>query len=220
MVKVDTPSWASLRNQMVDEQLFPRGVHHARLLEVMRRIPRECFVPLQVREQSYADKALPVGHGQTISQPYMTAWMLQAFAPNGSEQVLEIGTGTGYQAALLSQLAAEVDTVEIIPELATQAKSTFAELGIRNVRTHISDGSLGFSEFAPYDAILVAAGAPDAPQGLLDQLKDGGKLLIPIGDRRRQMLTLFQKKGHTLMRQPLGSCAFVPLLGAQGWPAA
>lgn len=220
MLLVTSPSWSDQRSTMVGTQLIKRGIRDARVLEAMRCTPRERFVPEALRDQCYSDKALPVGHGQTISQPYMTAWMLAALAPVGTEHVLEIGTGTGYQAALLSQLVKRVDTVELVPELSHVADLTFRELGYANIHPHVSDGSVGLPAFAPYDAIVVAAAAPDVPQELFAQLKETGKLLIPIGDRRRQMLTLFQKNGRHWMRQPLGPCSFVPLRGSKGWPAA
>ncbi len=211
------PDWDELRHTMIEEQLRSRGIVNARVLHAMAVTPRELFVPENVRGRSYEDRALALGYGQTISQPYMVGIMLQALALTGTEKVLEVGTGTGYQAALLSQLARQVETIEIVAELADQARQTLTELGIRNVSVHFGDGTYGYPEEAPYDAIIVAAGAPAAPQCLRDQVREGGKLLLPIGDRRRQTLTLFQKKDSQMVEEPMGSCAFVPLRGTYGW---
>jgi protein-L-isoaspartate(D-aspartate) O-methyltransferase len=215
----NTPHWDQLRAGMINKQLQARGILNARVLDVMRRVPRHVFVPEEMQARSYEDRALPIGSGQTISQPYMIGIMLQALALTGTEKVLEIGTGTGYQAALLGGLARQVETMELLLELAEKAAANFASLGIENVVVHLGDGSRGLPEQAPYEAIVVAAGAPDAPPVLLEQLAPGGKLLIPIGDRKRQTLTLFEKQGMEITRQPLGGCSFVPLLGDYGWPA-
>ena len=186
MYGVTAPNWDQLRDQMIETQLQPRGIYDARILEAMRRVPRHLFVPEPARDRSYEDRALSIGFGQTISQPYMVAIMLRALALTGSEKVLEIGTGTGYQAALLAYLAKQVETVELVPELVAQARAALAALGISNVHVHLTDGSHGLPGKAPFDAIIVAAGAPDVPPILLDQLASGGKLLIPIGDRKQQ----------------------------------
>lgn len=214
------PQWDDLRMSMVEEQLRPRGIVDPRVLDAMAVTPRELFVPENVRGRSYEDRALPLGHSQTISQPYMVAIMLQALALTGTEKVLEIGTGTGYQAALLSQLTHTVETIEIVPELADQARQTLTELGIRNVSVHFGDGTYGYSPEAPYDAIIVAAGAPTIPQHLREQLRYGGKLLLPVGDRRRQTLTLITQAGSSMREETLGHCAFVPLRGTYGWTNA
>jgi len=220
IVDVDTSHWDRLREQMVEDQLRKRGILNLSILDAMGSVPRHVFVPETVRDLSYEDRALAIGHGQTISQPYMTAIMLQVLALSGTEKVMEIGTGTGYQAALLARLAKQVETVELVPELASQARETLAALGISNVNVHIADGSRGLPGEAPFDAIAVAAGAPDVPPMLLEQLAPNGKLLIPIGDRKQQILTLFQKMDSQVVRKPLGGCAFVPLLGVHGWPGA
>lgn len=214
------PDWEEMRQTMVEEQLRPRGIVDVRVLDAMRQIPRERFVPEPVRGRSYEDRALSLGYGQTISQPYMVAIMLQALSLQGTEKVLEIGTGTGYQAALLSCLCRHVHTLEIVPELANHARKTLVELGISNVSVHFADGSHGYTSQAPYDTIIVAAGAPDVPAALCDQLKEGGQLLLPLGDQHRQTLTLIQKDGSQMRRQDLGNCAFVPLRGTFGWPQA
>jgi protein-L-isoaspartate(D-aspartate) O-methyltransferase len=220
MISMVIPSWEELRERMVREQLEKRGLIQPRILDVMRRVPRHLFVPEAARNAAYEDRALPIGFDQTISQPYMVAVMLRTLDLQGSEKVLEIGTGSGYEAALLGLLAKEVHTVDIVPELVLDARKNLALLEMNNVHVHTADGSSGFPSAAPYDAILVAAGSPDVPPLLVSQLGPGGKLLLPIGDRKKQMLTLVQKNGNEIVRQPLGACAFVPLLGAFGWPAA
>jgi len=217
---VTAPDWDELRHGMVEKQLQGRGIVDARVLEAMRRVPRHLFVPEAHRTHSYDDRALSIDFGQTISQPFMNALMLQTLALAGTEKVLEIGSGTGYQAALLGHLAKEIHSIEILPELAAQARANLAALGITNVTVHPIDGSEGLSEKAPFDAILVAAGAPDVPPALLEQLAPGGKLLIPLGDRKLQALTLIIRNDSRFMRETLTPCAFVPLRGAFGWPQA
>jgi protein-L-isoaspartate(D-aspartate) O-methyltransferase len=219
MITMSTPDWESLRHQMVVDQLQKRGIREPRVLAVMRQVPRHLFVPESQRARSYEDKALAIGSDQTISQPYMVAIMLQALDLKGDEHVLEIGAGSGYHAALLSHLAGYVDSIEIIPELAQGSRETLAELGVSNVAIYETDGTLGLPQKAPYDVIVVAAAAPDVPPPLLYQLAPNGKLLIPIGDRKQQILTLFTKQDSQVMRHPLGPCAFVPLRGQYGWPA-
>ena len=174
-VFVDGNSWQLVdeRYRMVDEQLRMRGIQDGRVLAAFRSVPRHLFVPEESRPWAYADCPQPIGYGQTISQPYVTALMTESLRLAGSERILEVGTGSGYQTAILAHLAAEVHTIEIIPELAERAARTFAELGLTNIHSHIGDGSLGWPESALYDAILVAAAAPDVPQLLLDQLAEG-----------------------------------------------
>jgi protein-L-isoaspartate(D-aspartate) O-methyltransferase len=217
---VETPQWTELRSRMITEQLVPRGIHDRRVLEAMRSVPRHLFVPEAVRSRSYEDKALPTVAGQTISQPLMVALMLQSLNLRGTEKVLEIGSGTGYQATLLGRLAREIHTVELISDLAEQARANLLAIGTPNIHLHVGDGSQGLPEHAPYQVIVVAASAPDVPAALIDQLAPEGLLLIPIGDRKQQRLTLFQKKASEMMRQTLLSCSFVPLRGAFGWPQA
>jgi protein-L-isoaspartate(D-aspartate) O-methyltransferase len=216
---VETLDWNLLRSQMVEEQLKARGVSDEHVLEVMRQVPRHLFVPDAVRHRAYEDKALPTYAQQTISQPFMAAVMLQALALKGREKILEIGTGTGYQAALLGRLAGQIHTVEIIPVLAAEARKNLSAVGLTNVYVHETDGSIGLPEKAPFDAIIVAAGAPEVPAALIDQLAPEGTLLVPIGDRKRQTLTLVQKKGSQIMRRSLSPCSFVPLRGTHGWQA-
>ncbi len=207
----------SERKRMVAEQLAARGIHDLRVLMAMETIPRHCFLPPEEQTWAYSDGPLPIGHGQTISQPYIVALMTELLALRGRERVLEVGTGSGYQAAILAKLAAEVHTVEIIPELAREARRILKRLHLTNVHVHIGDGSLGWPPAAPYDGILVAAAAPDVPQPLLDQLADGGRLVIPVGGRGFQELQLWKRKGNTFRQERNISVSFVPLRGEHGW---
>lgn len=211
--------WQALCDLMVKEQIERRGLVHPPLLAAMRSVPRHLFVPEDAREFAYSDGPFPIGHGQTISQPYIVALMTSLLNLQGGETVLEVGTGSGYQAAVLSYLARTVHTVERIPELAEQAARVLGELEIHNVHIHVGDGSLGWREAAPYDGILVAAAAPRAPQPLLEQLAKGGRLVIPVGSRAYQELQVWQRKGSTFSHETLIGVAFVPLRGAQGWDA-
>jgi protein-L-isoaspartate(D-aspartate) O-methyltransferase len=206
-----------LRLKMVAEQLQRRGIRDARVLAAMRTIPRHRFVPEQYRAEAYEDAPLPIGHQQTISQPYIVAVMLEALALTGPERVLEVGTGSGYQAALLGELAAQVYTVEIIPELAHTARAVLSRLGYTNVQVLAANGSVGWAAGAPYDAIIVAAASPIVPPSLLDQLQDGGRLLLPVGDRESQTLLRVRKQQGIIRTEDLGGCAFVPLVGEAGW---
>jgi protein-L-isoaspartate(D-aspartate) O-methyltransferase len=205
------------RQRMVDEQITARGILDPRLLRVMATVPRHQFVPEDDLAWAYADGPLPIGHWQTISQPYIVALMTEYLQVEAIDRVLEIGTGSGYQAAVLGQLAAEVQTVEMIPELAVKASKTLASLGYDNIHVHSGDGSLGWREAAPYDGILVAAAAPCAPQPLLDQLADGGRLVLPVGGRGSQQLEVWERKGKEFKRQEKIAVAFVPLRGEFGW---
>ena len=205
------------RREMVETQIRKRGVTSARVLEAMASVPRHEFVPDKYRSYAYADKPLPIGEGQTISQPYMVAAMTEALELTGSERVLEIGTGSGYQAAMLSLLAREVITLESRTTLALSAQERLTNLGYMNVHVHNGDGSAGFSDFAPFDAILVTAGAPSIPEALAAQLHEGGRLVIPVGDQYNQELVQARKEGGELKRRNLFGCRFVPLLGRFGW---
>jgi protein-L-isoaspartate(D-aspartate) O-methyltransferase len=199
----------SLRREISDE----------RVLEAFAAVPRERFVLVELQRYAYDDRPLPIGQGQTISQPLMVAIMTQALALQGDEKVLEVGTGSGYQAALLSQLAREVITVERFPELASTAARRLEALGYRNVRVHVVDETLGWPEEAPYDAIIVTAGAPDVPQSLIDQLAMNGRMVIPVGGRRVQQLVRVTKTDAGVRLERLGECRFVPLIGGkEGWP--
>jgi len=206
-----------VRKRMVEEQIAARGVLDPRLLAVMGSLPRHLFVPADDLAWAYADGPLPIGHGQTISQPYIVALMTELLQVESTDRVLEVGTGSGYQAAVLGQLAAEVHTVEMIPELAAQAARVLTDLGYINVYVHLGDGSLGWLEDAPYAGILVAAAAPSAPQPLLDQLADGGRLVVPVGSRGLQHLEVWNRTGNKFKRQDNLGVAFVPLRGEFGW---
>lgn len=201
---------------MVRAGLRGRGIKDERVLAAMERVPRERFIPESFRAAAYADRPLPIGLEQTISQPLMVAAMLEALELRGEERVLEVGAGSGYLAALLGELAREVIAVEIIPELAARARQTLAELGVTNVRVELGDGGVGYPSAAPYDAIVVSAGAPDVPFELLAELGPAGRLVIPVG-REPQELVRMRRRGATFSRESLGSCSFVPLTGARGW---
>ena len=213
----DDEHFAVLRERMVREQIEARGVTDLRVLEAMRRVPRHLFVPPDYRDLAYSDGPLPIGHGQTISQPFIVAYMTALLRLKCDEKVLEIGTGSGYQAAVLAHLAREVHTVERIPALAEQARQRLEALGLDNVTVHLGDGTLGLPELAPFDAILVTAAAPKVPQSLLDQLADGGRLVIPVGSRGVQYLERWLRFGDEFRRQVLDPVAFVPLIGEEGW---
>ena len=208
---------ARLRRDMVERQIAARGVRDPRVLEAMSRVPRHLFVPAELAERAYEDSPLPIGEGQTISQPYMVAWMSELLAPGEGDRVLEIGTGSGYQAAILCELAAEVISVERFPELAREAEERLASLGYRNIAIHVGDGTLGWPARAPYDGIIVTAGAPSVPGPLMQQLRDGGRLVIPVGPSGMQMLNLITRHGDDFEVSEKGSCVFVPLTGKLGW---
>ena len=210
------PPDAQLR-RMVDEQLRGRDIEDERVLHAMEEVPRELFVPEDLRRRAYDDAALPIGAGQTISQPYMVARILEELGLDGDEQVLDVGTGSGYQAAVLSRLADDVHSIERIPELAEQARRNLAAAGSDNVEIHVGDGSLGDPEDAPFDGIAVAAAAPGFPQALYDQLKVGGRLVVPVGRRQGQRLEVIVRspEGPAVIRSV--PCRFVPLVGEEGF---
>jgi protein-L-isoaspartate(D-aspartate) O-methyltransferase len=205
------------RSRMVEHQLRQRGIKDPRLLAVMERVPRHRFLPDPDDPGAYDDHPLPIGQGQTISQPYMVALMTECLAPGSQDRLLEIGAGSGYQAAVLAELAAEVYSVERHEPLADRARRLLAELGYDNLHIVLGDGTLGHPEAAPYDGIVVTAAAPIAAKPWLDQLAEGGRLVVPIGDRFGQMLTLFRKKDDQVSRKEVCGCVFVPLIGAHGW---
>jgi len=212
-----TSKFQKERDEMVRSQIERRGLHNPRLLAAMRALPRHLFVLKGDEEMAYRDEPIPVGFRQTISQPYITALMTSLAGLEGHETVLEVGTGSGYQAALLAMLTERVISIERIPELAERAGKLIQEIGITNVEIHTGDGSLGFPLLAPYQAILVTAAAPSAPQVLLDQLIDGGKLIIPAGDRGVQQLQVWQREAERFEYEDILPVAFVPLLGRFGW---
>lgn len=205
------------REQMVEEQIERRGIGDLRVLDAMRTVPRHLFVPIDCREQAYEDTPLPIGHQQTISQPYIVAVMLEALELQGTERVLEIGTGSGYQAALLGWLAQQVYTVEIIPELVQSARAVLSRLGYENVEVAAANGSIGWKAAAPYDAIIVAAASPTVPPSLLAQLQEGGRLVLPVGNLWNQALLRVRKRQGEVQTENLAACTFVPLIGEEGW---
>lgn len=208
---------AERRAQMVMRQLAERGIQDIRVLEAMGEVPRERFVGGDVRHLAYEDCALPIAEGQTISQPYMVAAMCEAIHLRGPETVLEIGTGSGYAAAVLSRLVRRVVSIERHPALAERAAALLRDLGYSNVEVYLGDGSRGWPTQAPYDAITVAAGAPTVPEALTRQLHEGGRLLVPVGEPRQQVLLRLTRSGNRLLQEELMPCVFVPLIGAQGW---
>jgi protein-L-isoaspartate(D-aspartate) O-methyltransferase len=199
------------------EILRTNGIVEPEILRAFDDVPRHLFVPTGVRHRAYEDAPLPIGSGQTISQPYIHARYLQVLALRGTERVLEIGTGSGYQTALLARLAEQVFTIERIPALLERAREILQQIGVRNVSFLLGDGSVGWRDYAPYDAILVGAAAPDVPRPLVEQLADGGRMLIPIGDREEQVLALVTRRGDRTERKDLAPVRFVPLLGSHGW---
>jgi protein-L-isoaspartate(D-aspartate) O-methyltransferase len=205
------------RLDMVARQIRDRGIRSERVLGAMTTVPRHSFVPAEVIRRAYADEPLPIGEGQTISQPFMVAAMAEALSLDGHERVLEVGCGSGYQAAVLSRLARKVIAVETQPVLAASARERLERLGYSNVTVEEGDGSAGWPASAPYDAILVTAAAPAIPKPLVDQLGEGGRLVIPVGGPKHQELLCIVKNGERTLEQSLYSCRFVPLVGRFGW---
>jgi len=211
------PDWAKARAHMVATQLERRGVREPRVLDAMRHVPRHLFVPRDQRAGAYEDRALPIGYAQSISQPYMVAIMSAALGPIAGKRVLEIGTGSGYQAAVLAELAAEVITIERRSELGETARQTLASLGYASITVLVGDGSLGHPSCAPYAGILVTAGAPQVPASLKAQLADGGRLVVPVGSQEHQDLLVIERVGGTFVEIRAEACVFVPLIGCEGW---
>lgn len=212
-----TDPWESARERMVATQIAARGVGDEQVLAAMRRVPRHLFVPAEVRGSAYSDYPLPIGHGQTISQPYIVAMMTSLLQIQPDDRLLEIGSGSGYQAAVLGILAREVISIERIPEVAQLAKKNLDDAGITNVTVVIGDGTLGFPGGAPYDGVLITAATPSIPSPLVEQLAEGGRLVAPVGSRDLQELVRLTRKGHDLTRESFGGVVFVPLLGEYGW---
>jgi protein-L-isoaspartate(D-aspartate) O-methyltransferase len=213
-------NYEALREMMVESQLIPRGIRDERVLDAMRRIPRHLFVEDVIRHSAYDDMALPIGEGQTISQPYMVAIMTELLQLRGTEKVLEIGTGSGYQAAILAELAKEVYTIERIPVLTQRAKETLLSLGYENIHLETSDGTLGWPEGAPFDRILITAASPNIPEPLMQQLAVNGILLLPLGSRYSQQLLKISKTDQGVTEEYHTPCVFVPLIGEHGWKDA
>ena len=214
---LEKKEYAAQRVEMIEKQLRRRGISDAAVLAAMTAVPRHEFVAEELRLHAYDDLPLPIGGGQTISQPYIVAAMTAALHLQLGDRVLEIGTGCGYQAAVLSRLAKEVFTIERRPELASAASAKLARLGYPNAHVHCGDGTLGLPELAPFDAILVAAAAPAVPKPLLAQLADGGRMILPVGNAEHQELRLIEKRGDAFPTKMLEGCRFVPLVGYHGW---
>ncbi|MCP4649073.1 MAG: protein-L-isoaspartate(D-aspartate) O-methyltransferase [PVC group bacterium] len=210
-------NFETLRKSMVQEQICRRGITDERVLDAFSDVERHEFVPAELETSAYEDCPLPIGSGQTISQPFMVALMSELLGLKGYERVLEIGTGSGYQTAILAHLAKEVYSIERIPKLALAAKERLNERGYCNVWVETGDGTEGLNVYSPYDAIIVTAAAPDVPASLLSQLKPGGKMVIPVGGRQSQMLTIYEKKESGVSTRDVCACVFVPLLGREGW---
>jgi protein-L-isoaspartate(D-aspartate) O-methyltransferase len=211
-----TPEFRGARRRLV-ETLQTNGITDLAVLHAVDSVPRHAFVPSAVLHRAYEDSALPIGNGQTISQPTVHARSLQELRLTSRDKVLEIGTGSGYQTALLAHLAAQVFSVERMTGLFERARATLQQLGVRNVSLLLGDGTLGWSTYAPYDGIVVGAAAPEVPQPYIEQLAEGGRLVIPVGDRDEQTLAVFTKRGAQIDRRDVGPVRFVPLLGALGW---
>lgn len=207
------------RGRMVEEQLVQRGITDTRVLDAMRRVPRHLFVEEALRDRGYGDHPLPIGEEQTISQPFIVGLMSALLELRGGEKVLEIGTGSGYQTAVLADLARRVCTIERLPRLAERARALLAELGYQNVWIRVGNGALGWPDEAPFERILVTAAGPSVPPPLLQQLAEGGRMVVPLGDPVNQTLTLIENVGGEMRRTPHGECKFVKLVGRYAWEA-
>lgn len=207
----------TLKKHMVQEQLIPRGIKNPKVLSVLSRIERHKFIPESLRNNAYADFPLPIGEGQTISQPYIVALMTENLDLSGNEKVLEIGTGSGYQTAILAELSREVYSIERFETLGQRAQSLLIELGYKNIKIKVGDGTLGWQEEAPFDRIIITASSPKIPEPLVEQLADKGKLILPLGESFSQVLTLIEKKDGKLKSSDICGCVFVPLVGKYGW---
>lgn len=205
------------RDRMVDTQITARGIHDQRIIEAMRKVPRHLFVDEALQDQAYNDHPLPIGEKQTISQPYIVALMTETLEPADGEKVLEVGTGSGYQTAVLAELADRVFSIERYPALAHRANGILRKIGYRNIIIRVGDGSLGWPDDAPFDGIIVTAGTPKIPQPLVDQLAMGGRLIVPVGDRFSQELVLVRRVAEGIQKTNLGGVRFVDLIGTWGW---
>jgi protein-L-isoaspartate(D-aspartate) O-methyltransferase len=212
-----TKRWQHERTTMVEQQLKARGIEDEAVLNAMEKIPREAFVPHEYRDSAYKDGPLPIGEGQTISQPYMVALMTQCLQLQGHEKVLEIGTGSGYQMAVLLSITPHVYSIERLPALAKYAVDNLQSFGYENLHIKVGDGSCGWPEEAPFDGIIVTAGAIDIPEVLKEQLSDGGRLVIPVGPRYTQDLYRVTRRGNEFITEDFTACVFVPLIGRHGW---
>ncbi|MGB3479648.1 MAG: protein-L-isoaspartate(D-aspartate) O-methyltransferase [bacterium] len=209
--------WKHERERMVKEQIVARGIEDTRVIQAMNKVPRHLFIENTYYHQAYNDYPLPIGQNQTISQPYMVASMTELLELKGNERVLEIGTGSGYQTAILALLCSTVYSVERISELTRKARLTLKQLGFSNINLIVRDGTLGWSEFAPYNGIIVTAGAPEIPNALIKQLANNGRMVIPVGNEASQTLNFVEKHKGRIYRKEFFGCAFVPLVGKGGW---
>ena len=209
--------YETLRKRMVEEQLIPRGIKNQMVLDAFYKIERHKFIPENLRNTAYADFPLPIGEGQTISQPYIVALMTECLDLTGKEKVLEIGTGSGYQTAILVELAGEVYSIERFESLAERAQTILGDLGYKNIKIKVGDGTMGWEEARPFDRIIITAASPKVPLPLLDQLADNGKLILPLGESLAQVLTLVEKKDGKLESSDICGCVFVPLVGKYAW---
>ena len=209
--------YETLRKRMVQEQLIPRGIKDPRVLNAFYKIERHKFIPENLRNTAYADFPLPIGESQTISQPYIVALMTECLGLTGKEKVLEIGTGSGYQTAILAELAGEVYSIERFESLAERAQTILCDLGYKNIKIKVGDGTMGWEEARPFDRIIITAASPKVPLPLIDQLTDNGKLILPLGESFSQVLTLVEKKDGKLKSIDVCGCVFVPLIGKHGW---
>jgi protein-L-isoaspartate(D-aspartate) O-methyltransferase len=216
-IEEEAATFAAQRARMVERQLRGRGIEDERVLEAMAEVPREEFIPERLRSHAYDDSALPIGHDQTISQPWVVAAICASLELEGPERMLEIGTGSGYSTAVLARLAAEVISMERIEALGAQARRSLRDLGVENAEVLVADGSGGYPERAPYDAIAVHAASPEAPYSLLSQLRDGGRLVVPIATGSVDMLTAFTRGDGSFRQRTIGPCRFVPLIGSEGF---
>jgi len=204
---------------MVEHQLRMRGIDDKRILDAFAAVPRERFVPRRYRDEAYADRPVPIGHDQTISQPYIVALMVQELLPQPHHRVLDVGAGSGYQSAILARLVKCVHAVERLGVLAERARQTLAELGVTNVSVHTADGTLGLGDEAPFDGIICGAATPQVPQPWIDQLADGGRIVVPVGEMFSQSLVVLHKHGDRVRRRQICGVRFVKLIGEHGWPA-
>jgi protein-L-isoaspartate(D-aspartate) O-methyltransferase len=211
--------FAGERRRMVEEQIRERGIRNERVLAAMEKVPRHLFVPEDLRREAYADHPLPIGDGQTISQPYIVALMTELLDPHAGDRILEIGAGSGYQAAILAELTSGVITIERIPAVAARARRNLSSAGSRPVEVVVGDGTLGYPPKAPYDAILITAATPEVPPPLTEQLADRGRLVAPVGSRGIQELVRLVREGERIRREGHGGVVFVPLIGEHGWRA-
>ena len=211
-------AYVGQRRKMIEEQLLGRGIKDLLVMEAMSRVPRHLFVNSSLRHRAYGDCPLPIGENQTISQPYIVALMTQALQLKGEERVLEIGTGSGYQTAILAQLASQVFTIERIKSLAKNTKLLLERLGYKNITFKAFDGTYGWRDQSPFDVILISASTPRVPEALIEQLADKGRLIAPVGKRESQDLLVLTKNGSRVVRREIGGCKFVPLIGRFAWP--